>query len=65
MLYCLGPLVFGITWAWIGDNVGVPLSIDNGKIKKDLLESITPVETSILEMADAMVASGLVKATPV
>ena len=65
ILYCLGPLVFGITWAWIGENVGIPVSVDNAKIKKDLMESMTPVEKSILEMADAMVASGLVKATPV
>jgi len=65
LLYILGPLVFGVTWQFLNKNMGLPLVLDNSKIQRDLITGFTDVEESLIQMADAMVDQGLVKAVTV
>jgi hypothetical protein len=46
LMYLAGPIVAGVSWQFIRENVGVPLSIDNARIKRELSIEFRPLETS-------------------
>eukprot|EP01147_Barroeca_monosierra_P006166 gene6166-9208_t len=59
LLYIFGPFQ-GLSWTFISHNIGVPLELDNSKIKKDLAFEFTPPLDSFTDMIDSMVEAGLV-----
>lgn len=60
VFYLFGPLIAGVTWAYIRKNVGYPLRFDNSKSKEVLGMEYRDVKSTLEEHAQQLISDKLV-----
>ena len=56
----MGPMM-GITWKFLNKNIGYRLNFDNSYIKEDLGIKFTPFKKTLIDHANQLIKSGLIK----
>eukprot|EP01136_Pigoraptor_vietnamica_P035823 Opistho-1_new@101572 len=60
LLYIVGPIIGGISWDFISNNVNIPTLFDNSKSKRELALDYTPIETTLIDMAESLMDKGVI-----
>lgn len=64
LLYIVGPILAGLTWKYISNNVGFPLTFDSSKIKNELGFEFRDPRQAIIDTADSIIEHKLVTVRP-
>jgi len=61
LMYLIGPMMAGLTWKFVSNNIGLPLLFDNSYSKSDLGLTYRDMSTTLKEHAEQLMESGYVK----
>ena len=61
LAYIFAPLLAGFSWNYLRKNLGIPIYMNNSKIKKELGIEFRPLKETLLAQANQVIKDGLLK----